>query len=106
MGHFSTVQSTGHQDTNKRIALKVSPSTTISMGICVAWLFIDGAVNCTLDLWNVTCTLDPALRTYLAHKIKCFIKAGCHSRNSLAAFSLQFMFIGQSFLLKGILPIW
>ena len=34
------------------------------------------------------------------------MKASCHSRNSLAAFSLQFMFTGQSFLLKGILRIW
>ena len=29
---------------------------------------------------------------------------GCHSRNSLAASSSQFMFIGQSFRLKEFLP--
>ena len=34
---FSTVQSTGHQDPDKRIALKVSPSPIRSMGICVVW---------------------------------------------------------------------
>ena len=31
-----------------------------SREICVVWQFIDGAVTCTHDLWNVTCTLDPA----------------------------------------------
>ena len=25
--------------------------------------FIDGAVTCTLDLWNVTCALDPPVST-------------------------------------------
>ena len=25
--------------------------------------FIDGAVTCTLDLWNVTCALDPLVST-------------------------------------------
>ena len=40
----------------------------------------------------------------IAQEIKCFIAAGCHSRNSLAVSSSLFMFIGQSFHLKGILP--
>ena len=51
---------------NKK-ALKVSPTPNPltkcsyrSREICVVWQFIDGAVTCTHDLWNVTCTLDPA----------------------------------------------
>ena len=51
---------------NKK-ALKVSPTPNPltkcsyrSREICVVWQFIDGALTCTPDLWNVTCTLDQA----------------------------------------------
>ena len=51
---------------NKK-ALKVSPTPNPltkcsyrSREICVVWQFIDGALTCTADLWNVTCTLDQA----------------------------------------------
>ena len=49
--------------------LKVPPSPNLffkkcsikSRGICVVWKFIDGAVTCTLDVWNMTCMMciDP-----------------------------------------------
>ena len=62
---FSTRQCTGHHDTDKWTALKVSPSPNLltkcpirSRRICVVWWFINGAVTCTL---NVTCALDLAL---------------------------------------------